>query len=259
MVGQGEFELELDGESVTRRYERGDVVLLPAGATRVDMLAGRARVHSRRMICRSWGTTPPTTVRGGSPTFSFDEPRASHLLQGLPTLIELRGAGDRSLVWLDVSSQMLMRETTTRSQGSAVMISRILDLLFVQVLRAWATGPDAQPGWLTGAMDPVIGEAITAIHANPRHQWTVERLAQKSNLSRSAFADRFARRAGRPPATYITHVRLASAADLLLDTPDPISVIASDVGYESEAAFSRAFSRRYGVPPSRWRRDIQQQ
>jgi transcriptional regulator GlxA family with amidase domain len=181
------------------------------------------------------------------------------LLNGLPAVIELRGAGGQSLVWLDVSSQMLMRETTTRSQGSAVMISRILDLLFVQVLRAWATGPDAQPGWLTGAMDPVIGEAITAIHANPRHQWTVERLAQKSNLSRSAFADRFARRAGRPPATYITHVRLASAADLLLDTPDPISVIASDVGYESEAAFSRAFSRRYGVPPSRWRRDIQQQ
>ena len=114
MVGLGEFELELDGESVTRRYERGDVVLLPAGATRVDMLEGRARVHSRRMICRSWGTTPPTTVRGGSPTFSFDEPRASHLLQGLPTLIELRGAGDRSLVWLDVSSQMLMSKKAGR-------------------------------------------------------------------------------------------------------------------------------------------------
>jgi AraC-like DNA-binding protein len=152
---------------------------------------------------------------------------------------------------------MLMRENTSPSQGSAVMISRILDLLFIQVLRAWATGPDAAPGWLTGAMDPVIGQAIAAIHANPRHPWTVERLAGKSNLSRSAFAERFARRAGRPLGTYIAELRLASAADLLLDTTQPISAIASDVGYESEAAFSRAFSRRYGMPPSRWRRQTQ--
>ena len=170
-------------------------------------------------------------------------------------MIELRGAGDQALVWLDVSSQMLVRETTSPSQGWAVMVSRILDLLFIQVLRAWAAGPSAEPGWLTGAMDPVIGEAITEIHANPRHPWTVERLAQKSNLSRSAFAERFARRAGLPPAAYITQLRLATAADLLLDTTDPISTIASEVGYDSEAAFSRAFSRRYGLPPSRWRRE----
>ncbi len=134
------------------------------------------------------------------------------------------------------------------------MISRILDLLFIQVLRAWATGPDASPGWLTGAMDPVIGDAITAIHANPGHPWTIERLAGKSNLSRSAFAERFARRVGQPPATYIVGVRLASASDLLLATTQSIAMIASEIGYDSEAAFSRAFSRRYGMAPSRWRR-----
>ena len=125
---------------------------------------------------------------------------------------------------------------------------------FIQVLRAWATGPDASPGWLTGAMDPVIGDAITAIHANPGHPWTIERLAGKSNLSRSAFAERFARRVGQPPATYIVGVRLASASDLLLATTQSIAMIASEIGYDSEAAFSRAFSRRYGMAPSRWRR-----
>jgi AraC-like DNA-binding protein len=232
------------------------VLLLPAGQRHTLR-------HGRRVPPRPPGPADlgDETADGSagtrwlSGTFAYDDSRAVQLLNGLPAVIELRGAGGQSLVWLDVSSQMLMRETTSRSQGSAVMISRILDLLFIQVLRAWATGPGAEPGWLTGTMDPVIGEVITAIHANPRHPWTVERLAQKSNLSRSAFADRFARRAGRPPARYITEVRLATAADLLLDSTHPISLIASDVGYDSEAAFSRAFSKRYGVAPSRWRRD----
>ena len=256
IVQRGEFDLELEGERGRRRYGRGDVLLLPAGQRHTLR-------HGRRVPPRSPGPVDlgEETADGSagtrwlSGTFAYDDSRAVQLLNGLPTVIELRGAGGQSLVWLDVSSQMLMREATARSQGSRVMISRILDSLFVQVLRAWATGPDAEPGWLTGTMDPVIGEAITAIHANPRHPWTVERLAQKSNLSRSAFAERFAMRAGRPPARYITEVRLASAADRLLDTTEPIGAIATDVGYDSEAAFSRAFSRRYGVPPSRWRRE----
>ena len=258
IVQRGEVELELEGEHSKRRYGRGDVLLLP-----VDQR--HALRHGRPVPPRppapadlKEDTAPSAGTRWLSGTFAYDDSRAIQLLHGLPSVIELRGAGDQSLVWLDVSSQMLVQETTSPSQGSAVMVSRILDLLFIQVLRAWASGADAEPGWLTGSMDPVIGEAITEIHANPRHPWTVERLAKKSNLSRSAFAERFARRAGQPPATYIAALRLASAADLLLDTAEPVSAIASAVGYESEAAFSRAFSRRYGMPPSRWRRAAQQ-
>jgi AraC-like DNA-binding protein len=190
-----------------------------------------------------------------SGTFSFEDSRAALLLHGLPPFIELRGAGDQSLLWLDVSTQMLMKEMTERSQGSLEMISRILDLLFIQVLRAWALGLDATPGWLTGAMDPVIGDAIAVIHEDPAHRWTIEELAQNSNLSRSAFAARFTNRVGQPPATYIAQLRLANAADLLLDTAEPISGVAARNGYESEAAFSRAFSKRYGLPPSVWRRE----
>lgn len=255
IVQQGEFELELAGERSNRRYERGDVVMLPAGRRHTLRHGRRVPPRPPAPADVRHDTAPSAGTRWLSGTFAYDDSRAVQLLGGLPPVIELRGAGDQSLVWLDVSSQMLVRETTSPSQGWAVMVSRILDLLFIQVLRAWAAGPSAEPGWLTGAMDPVIGEAITEIHANPRHPWTVERLAQKSNLSRSAFAERFARRAGLPPATYITELRLASAADLLLDTTDPISAIASEVGYDSEAAFSRAFSRRYGMPPSRWRRE----
>jgi AraC-like DNA-binding protein len=255
MVGLGEFELELDGESVTRRYERGDVLLLPAGQRHTVRHGGEAspRPLAASDLSPMEDHSSYQGARWLAGTFSFDESRSSPLLEGLPPLIELRGAGDQSLVWLDVSSQMLMKEKTEPTQGSQEMISRILDLLFIQVLRAWATGPDASPGWLTGAMDPAVGDAITAIHADLSHPWTIERLAHKSNLSRSAFAERFTSRVGQPPATYITQVRLAKAAELLLDTTEAVATLASRVGYDSEAAFSRAFSKRYGIPPSKWR------
>jgi AraC-like DNA-binding protein len=255
IVNDGQFELRLDGQRHAYRYERGDVILLPAVQPHVirdgKQVPARplASTDMRHDIVR--GTTGTRWLSG---TFSFDDSRGARLLHGLPPLIDLRGAGDQSLVWLDVSTEMLMKEQVSPSQGSAEMISRVLDLLFIQVLRAWAARPDATAGWLTGAMDPVIGDAITSIHTNPAHPWTIERLADKSNLSRSAFAERFVRRVGTPPAAYIAQVRLESAADLLQYTTESISTIASEIGYDSEAAFSRAFSKRYGMPPSRWRR-----
>ena len=136
------------------------------------------------------------------------------------------------------------------------MVARILDLLFIQILRAWAAGTDAEPNWLAGALDPQIGLALSAIHRDPGHDWTVEELARACSLSRSAFAARFAARVGSPPATYLAHVRLDAATDLLRDTSLPVTLIAENVGYTSEAAFSRAFKQRYGAPPARWRRDL---
>jgi transcriptional regulator GlxA family with amidase domain len=153
---------------------------------------------------------------------------------------------------------MLMEDKLNPLEGSEELISRILDLLFIRVLRAWAVGPEASAGWLTGAMDAVIGAAITTIHTNPGHPWSVQQLAAKSNLSRSAFSERFAGTVGQPPAAYIAQVRLERAADLLQHTTESVRAIASDVGYESEAAFSRVFSKRYGQPPSRWRRQMTQ-
>ena len=136
------------------------------------------------------------------------------------------------------------------------MVARILDLIFIQVLRAWAAGPDPEPNWLAGALDPQIGPALSAIHRDPGHEWTVEDLARACCLSRSAFAQRFAARVGKPPATYLAHVRLDAAIGLLRDTTRPIALIAKSVGYTSEPAFSRAFKNHYGMPPARWRRDM---
>ena len=255
IVAQGEIDLELNDGSATRTYERGDVFLLPAG--RPHTIRHGEGVTPRPLAAedqREEVITYGEGTRWLAGTFSFDDSRAAGLLHGLPPLIELRGAGIQSLLWLDVSAQMLMKEKLEPTQGSREMISRILGLLFIHVLRAWAAGPDAAPGWLTGAMDPVVGGAITAIHSKPEHAWTIERLAEMANLSRSAFADRFTRLVGQPPATYLSHVRLADAAGRLLDTNDSVGAVAVKVGYDSEAAFSRAFSKRYGMPPARWRR-----
>ena len=255
IVSEGKLDLELDGQQHTLHYHQGDVVLLPAGGAHV-VRSGR-RVAPRALKETDTRNEIVGHVSGThwlSGTFSVDDSRGGRLLHALPPVIELRGARGQSLVWLDVSTQMLMHEKIAPSEGSAEMISRILDLLFIQVLRAWAAGPDACAGWLTGAMDPVIGGAITAVHANPGHPWTVQKLADKCYLSRSAFSERFVRTVGQTPAAYITQVRLDKASDLLQYTTETVSAISSDVGYDSEAAFSRAFSKRYGMSPSKWRR-----
>ncbi|MGD1053593.1 MAG: AraC family transcriptional regulator [Candidatus Dormibacteria bacterium] len=256
IVSQGELDLQLDGDPATHHYRQGDVFMLPVG--RPHVIRHGRRLSPRRLAALESRVETFTHAEGTrwlAGRFSADHSRAEDLLHRLPPVVELRGARDPSLVGLQVATQMLMREMVEPTQGSREMISRILDLMFIQVLRAWATSGDATPGWLTGAMDPVVGDALTAIHANPAHRWTIEGLARRSHLSRSAFADRFSRRVGEPPATYLAELRLASAANLLRDTHEPVNVVAAMVGYESEAAFSRAFSRRFRLPPSRWRRE----
>jgi AraC-like DNA-binding protein len=241
IVEEGELVLRIDGEPHAEHLNRGDVVLLPRGdphhisdATENDALG------QPRWLCG---------------TFTIGDPQASHLLASLPAVIILRGTGGPALEGLEVARRMLVVEMESPSQGSAVMIARILDLIFIQIMRTWAAGTNTEPNWLAGALDPQIGPALSAIHRDPGHDWTVEELARACNLSRSAFAARFAARVGKPPATYLVHVRLDAATGLLRETSLPVALVAKNVGYTSEAAFSRAFKNRYGRPPAHWRRD----
>jgi len=240
-IEEGELSLQIDqinGNPHVEHVSTGDIVLLPRGDPHhINDAAGKPA----RWLCG---------------TFTIGDPQASHLLGSLPAVIILRSGSSPALEGLEVARRMLLIEMRSPSQGSAVMVARILDLIFIQILRAWAAGTDAEPNWLAGAFDPQIGRALSAIHRNPGHDWTVEDLARACNLSRSAFAARFANRVGKPPATYLAHVRLDAATDLLRHTPLPVTLIAENVGYTSEAAFSRAFKNRYGTPPAHWRRDI---
>jgi AraC-like DNA-binding protein len=257
LIDEGELVLQVDGDPHVQRVSRGDVILLPRGDAHHISDAGN-RAHATVGAGASERDGPvPEPARWLCGTFTIGDPQASHLLASLPPVIILRGGGGaRSLEGLEVARRMLLFEMESPSQGSAVMVARILDLVFIQILRTWAAGTDAEPTWLAGALDPQIGPALSAIHRGPDQDWTVEELARACSLSRSAFAARFSARVGKPPATYLAHVRLDAATDLLRDTSLPVTFIAERVGYTSEAAFSRAFKHRYGTPPARWRRDI---
>jgi len=253
IIEAGELALRIDGDPRVEHVSRGDVVLLPRGDPHHISDAGqRAHAVVRASAAENDAPEPARWLCG---TFTIGDPRASHLLASLPAVIILRGARGPALEGLEVARRMLVFEMQSPSQGSAVMVARILDLIFIQILRAWAAGTDAEPNWLAGALDPQIGLALSAIHRDPGRDWTVEELARACNLSRSAFAARFVARVGRPPATYLVNVRMDAATDLLRDTSLPVALIAKKVGYTSEAAFSRAFKNRYGTPPARWRRD----
>lgn len=193
-----------------------------------------------------------------SGAFVVEENVATPLLQVLPPAIVIHRADD-NLDWLPLSARLLAVEITSPSAGSQVMVSRILDLLFIQTLRTWASrGSPAEPGWLTAALDRAVGPALRVMHRQPEMPWYVDELAAMASMSRAAFSARFARLVGEPPGRYLCRLRLARAADALAKTSDPVGSIGRAVGYTSEAAFSRAFSREYDSSPRAWRTARQQ-
>lgn len=256
IVEEGEVTLRIEGSPHVEHLRAGDFVLLPRGDAHSISDAG---VGDSLGDSAAGGDADRRPARWLCGTFTIGDPQASHLLGSLPAVIILRGSGGpdlEALEGLEVARRMIVLEMQSPSQGSAVMVARILDLIFIQIMRTWAAGADVEPNWLAGAFDPQIGLALSAIHRDPGREWTVEELARACNLSRSSFAARFVERVGKPPATYLAHVRLDAATTLLRDTFLPVTQVAETVGYASEAAFSRAFKNRYGTPPARWRRDI---
>jgi AraC-like DNA-binding protein len=136
------------------------------------------------------------------------------------------------------------------------MLAKLSEALFVDTLRRYVAGlPEQQTGWLAGARDPIVGKSLGLLHNRFAHPWTIADLADEVGISRSALVDRFTRYLSEPPMTYLTRWRLQLAARSLEKTSRGVSEIAADVGYESEAAFNRAFKREFGQPPGRYRND----
>jgi hypothetical protein len=172
IIEEGEFELRIAGDPHVEHVSRGDVVLLPRGDPHHISDAGK-RAHATVSASASEHDAPaPEPTRWLCGTFTIGDPQASYLLASLPAVIILRGARGPALEGLEVARRMLLFEMQSPSQGSAVMVARILDLLFIQILRAWAAGTDAEPNWLAGVLDPQIGLALSAIHRDPGHYWT---------------------------------------------------------------------------------------
>jgi AraC-like DNA-binding protein len=151
--------------------------------------------------------------------------------------------------------QAAVRESAEARPGAQSVLAKLSELLFVEALRRYADAlPAGRSGWLAGLRDPYVGRALGLLHAEPAKGWTVDDLAGRVALSRSALAERFSSLVGEPPMQYLSRWRLALAAQELRAGAEPIARIAQRSGYETDAAFSRAFKREFGVPPAAWRR-----
>lgn len=182
-------------------------------------------------------------------TFPTSGRIAERLLSALPSAVVVPREHQRSRA-LDV----LEAELGNRGPGQQAVLDRLLDLLLIGALRDWFALPEAfAPAWYGAAGDAVVGPALSALHADPAHEWTVESLARRAGVSRATFARRFAEVMGEPPISYLAGWRLCKAADLLEDSDDTLESIARQVGYSSAFALSAAFTREFDMRPSRYR------
>jgi len=261
--GSGIVELQ-DGQRT--ELAPGDIVVLPHGdphlmssgtaATRPFPNYGiRAKIQSRDLS--------PLHAGGGGEVSRFvcgymacDPYLCRPILSGLPHVFKVNIRTDRSGYWLENSILHLVEETASGRSGSEAMLAKLSEALFVDTLRRYVAGlPEQQTGWLAGARDPVVGKSLGLLHTRIAHPWTIADLADEVGISRSALVERFTRYLSEPPMTYLTRWRLRLAARSLERTSRGVAEIASDVGYESEAAFNRAFKREFGQPPGRYRID----
>jgi len=200
-----------------------------------------------------------TNFIGG--TFLVENHESHPLLKVLPTFLHFSGAagniGEDGKVddWLETTLDLISSEAASRKPGAETIITRLSDILFIQAVRAYAnTVSGDQPNWFAAATDPQISEAIANIHRTPQSGWTVERLAILSGMSRSAFANRFTKLVGEPPLRYLARWRMHKAIEMIREGRLTTAEIASLVGYESEAAFSKAFKKWNGQGPGAYRR-----
>jgi len=251
----------MDGERII--LEAGDIVIFPHGDSHilengpptkpVDMVKELAHIFSQGLkLARLGGGGEVTRFVCG---YMACEPRLSQVfLSGLPPVFKVSIRNDASGRWLENSIRFSVNEADPSRAGGEAVLAKLSEVVFVETLRAYiAQLPAQQTGWLAGARDSEVGKTLALMHRNPAHPWTIASLAKEAGLSRSVLAERFRHYLGEPPMAYLTRWRLQLGAQMLASTSYSVAQIASEVGYESEPAFNRAFKREFTVPPARFR------
>jgi AraC-like DNA-binding protein len=268
--GSGYLESSVTPEAVP--LAGGDLVMLPNG----DAHKLRDRLDSpvvplgnvlEGACCE--GRPVPTAQHGGGGEksslvagyFIFEDRATNHLLATLPHLIYIPSEEGCTVPWLDATLRFLSSESNSNVPGATIVLDRLTDVLFIQIVRAYIARHEKpekecreQAGVLRALIDPKMGRALEAIHEHPNHPWTVAELASRAGMSRTAFAMRFSSMIGIGPLDYVRKWRMLKAADLLRRNETSLDDVAGRVGYESGAAFSKAFKREMGVPPGLYRK-----
>jgi AraC-like DNA-binding protein len=227
---------------------------MPADPPMPDVLEVAA--SGSKPFCINFGSGAPS-VRLVCGYLACDARPYNPLIENLPPVIT---AGDPRNSGEGLIAQFVrfaVAEAADRHAGSESVLTKLSELMFIDVLRRYLEKlPAEQAGWLAGLRDPLVGKALSLMHAKPAYDWTLDELAKQAGLSRSVLAERFMQFVGIPPMQYLAKWRMQIAAELLTGSNVNVGTIAAQIGYESEAAFSRAFKKMIGVPPSAWRRTI---
>jgi AraC-like DNA-binding protein len=267
------YHLVIEGRAVARLGDEewtslgpGDVVVFPHGDPHLITSGSEwAEPQQTSAIIRKVMTRDLTALRaggGGTTTrfvcgFMSCDPHTSRpILDGLPKIFKVNVRADRSGQWLESSIMHLVEEAGSGSVGSDAMLAKLSEALFVDTLRRYVMSlPEREIGWLAGTRDAIVGKCLGLMHRRVEHPWTIATLANEVGTSRSVLSERFTSYLEEPPMTYLTRWRLQLASRSLTRSPRGVAEIASEVGYESEAAFNRAFKRQFGMPPARYRRE----
>ena len=262
VIARGSAQLEVERSDGTTVLSAGDVALLPNGGAHVlrdgkgsplhVLGTGQCQRSTAAAPIRLGGKGARTTLVAGA--FRYGAGRRIPLFETLPSVIHIAASDARVSPWVSSTVQLLIAESAAHSAGGTVVVSRLVDVLFVQALRTYIMNGSCKDCGLRALGDAQIGKALQLVHQRPAEPWTVEGLARAVGLSRSAFAARFTDLVGEPPLEYVSRWRMTKAAELLRETDLSVLDVAERAGYHSEAAFSRAFRRREGTAPARYRR-----
>jgi AraC-like DNA-binding protein len=268
LITEGSCRAQLaDGEGAPLELAPGEILVIPQGEPHIMGSAlDLPPVPAASLIAEQLETTPGEVMRltcggGGGMTrivcgfLACDEVLSNPLLASLPRMFKVDVRNGSGSAWLESSLRFAAEEAAVARPGSATVLARLSELLFVEAVRRCIdTLPQDGKNWLAGLRDRFVGRALSLLHARPAHAWTVDELAREAGLSRSALAQRFSDFLGQPPMQYLARWRLQIAAQQLRSGEKSLAEVAEDVGYDSQAAFNRAFKREFGLPPAGWRR-----
>ena len=252
----------VDGEPPIR-LSTGDVVVFPHGDQHgLSSTPGRRDVPDLTRYHRPADGQLPFSLRVGDSSdetarivcgfLACDARPFNPLLADLPRVLHVTASAGGAI---GAFAQFALSETQERRPGGDCVLSHLSELMFVDVVRRYLESlPEDRTGWLAGLRDPHIGAVLAAMHRNPERDWTLDSLAREGGLSRTALAERFTRFVGQPPMQYLAKWRMQLAANQLRRGTATVAAIAERVGYESEAAFSRAFKKLLGTSPSHFRK-----
>jgi AraC-like DNA-binding protein len=243
----GEEHVELVAGDVIL-FPQGDAHVMSSGRTGVGVQISTPRRHREKV--HLGGDGPPTAsfVCG---FLGCDRRPFNPLLAALPRRLHLRGM---SSAWIGGFAHQLAEESRLARAGSDSILTRLAEVMFIEVLRRYVDElPPGHTGWFAGLRDEVVGRVLALIHARPGHPWTLAELAREAASSRTNVAQRFVAFVGEPPMQYLARWRMQVAATLLSESGAKVGTVGTQVGYDSEAAFSRAFKKAVGVAPGAWR------